>query len=76
MLDIRAGTMRMVTACDRLVARRVLPRQVSVARHFNVVVLGVQGMQSILASDMDQIIPEFVVLHRTYKIKVCSQNIP
>ena len=30
------------TEYDRLVARRVLPRQVPVARHFNVVVPGVR----------------------------------
>ena len=41
-LDIRVGTMRTVTACYRLVARRILPRQVPVARHFKVVVPGVR----------------------------------
>ena len=42
-LDIRVGTMRMVTACYRLVARWVLPsRQVPIAQHFNVVVPGVR----------------------------------
>ena len=40
--DIRVGTMRTVTACYRLVAHRILPRQVPVARHFKVVVLGVR----------------------------------
>ena len=37
-LDIRVGTMRTVTACYRLVACRILPRQAPVARHFKVVV--------------------------------------
>ena len=37
---IRVGTMRTVTACYRLVAHRILPRQVPVARHFKVVVPG------------------------------------
>ena len=41
--DIRVGTMRTVTACYRLVvAHRILPRQVPVARHFKVVVPGVR----------------------------------
>ena len=38
--DIRVGTMRTVTACYRLVAHQILPRQVPVARHFKVVVPG------------------------------------
>ena len=40
--DIRVGTLRTVTACYRLVARRILPRQVPVAWHFKVVVPGVR----------------------------------
>ena len=40
--DIRVGTMRTVTACYRLVAHWILPRQVPVARHFKVVVPGVR----------------------------------
>ena len=41
--DIRVGTLRTVTACYRLVACRILPRQVPVARHFKVVVPGHPG---------------------------------
>ena len=40
--DIRVGTMRTVTACYRLVARRILTRQVPVAQHFKVVVPGIR----------------------------------
>ena len=42
-LDIRVGIIRMVTACYRLVALRVLSRQVPVARHFNEVVPDIQA---------------------------------
>ena len=44
--DMRVGTMRIVTVCYRLVrlvARRVLPRHVPVARHFKLVVPGVRA---------------------------------
>ena len=37
------GTMRIVTVCFRLVARRALPRHVPVARHFKLVVPGVRA---------------------------------
>ena len=39
---ILTGTMRTVTACYRLVAHRILPRRVPVARHFKVVVPGIR----------------------------------